>query len=285
MSSIPYGAGTNGDLYGNILGLQTHRLPQSTLYALVGTTGGGGQSTIVDPNPSFSTVTMNGALFMQNNTISLSIGGQSQLYYNVANNNTYLIGLSSPTEAVHIGTQNDPNVAIINDNGLVINGNEVITGDLSISTISNVSTINGAPYPPTSGGYTATTLAWLNGGSNTIPPSLPSTIPLTVASAALTSGHTYRVSAALGFSNTLANGATSIFMEGITATGGLPALLVQDPNIVTGASIPYAGFTGYFTVAGGGASGFVLSGSNSGTGATDVTSDQSFIIVEDLGAI
>jgi hypothetical protein len=91
---------------------------------------------------------MNGPISMDNQTIYMDLAQQSQFYYNSSNNNTYITGVSSPISSVHIGTQQSPSVVVVNDNGIVVNGSQVITGDLAVSTISGLSTINGAAYPP-----------------------------------------------------------------------------------------------------------------------------------------
>jgi hypothetical protein len=61
--------------------------------------------------------------------------------------------------------------------------------------------------------------------------------------------------------------------------------LYQDINTTTTGVTPYYGNTTYFTCAGGGATGFRITGQNSGLSPCDVLSDQGFLIVEDMGVL
>jgi len=190
------------------------------------------------------------------------IGGRKQMYANVAQANDLMVS------------------TIISPGGKGVN----ILDDLSVSSIINVSSINGAAYPPS--GASAQKLTWLNSGTNTLPSGgSPGTfVALTNASAAVTNGHTYRVTANFGLSNTVADGITDIVITG-SGIGGLPATIAAIPNIVTGSNVPFGGYSGYFTVAGTSGGGVTVSGVNTGSANTTIQGDNAFVILEDLGTI
>ena len=266
------------------------------IWAYSGSGGGGGGGSNYPADAQFSSITIQQGItltsnitmgpaligshiYMNNNSLYLSSNTNANLVTNYNDNITYLTGLS--TTGVYVGTQTNLDVLQVTDS------NVKIKGSLQAPELISVSTINGSAYPPAGGGgYTATTLNWLNGGSNQLPPSMPSSVPLTNSTAPLVNGHTYRVTASFGLSNLGSTGATSLFLEGTsTPAGGLPAVLYQDNNVTTVGATPYYGNTTYFTCAGGGATGFVITGINSGTSAVDVLSDQGFVIVEDMGVV
>ena len=203
---------------GAILPNITYAAQNSPLYAPIGGGGGGGS------NITASTITMSGPILMDNNTISLSTGGQSQLYYNSMNQNTYLIGVSSPTESVHIGTQSNANALIVNDGGIGVNGNQFITGQLSVSTIVNVSTINGSPFPPSIDTYAdhIPVSDYFAGGPSTIAAATQAALS---SSFSVVSGHTYRFTTTkVQFSNT--DTATNQ-QVGVSGTGQTPFPICQ----------------------------------------------------------
>lgn len=246
--------------------------------ALYGSGGGGGGGSNYPANASFSTITMNGPVFMAEQTISLATSGQYQVYASSNDSNMYLVCAS--TNQIRIGTQDAADSLYIGSSNVTAKYN------LDAPQINQVSSINGAVYPPPSGGYTATKINWLNAGSNVLPPTMPSSQVLTSATTPLTNGHTYRVTAAVGLSNSGLSGSTSLFIEGAgSAVGGLPVVLYQDDNLLTAGSTPWYGYTTYFTCSGGGATGVVITGQNSGTSNTTVLSDQGYFIFEDMGAI
>lgn len=75
--------------------------------------GGGGA---FNPNPQFSTVTMNGGLDMANNTIKMSLDGQGSMYYSSGDNNLYIQGPS--THVVAIGTSCNPAQVQVGDTSI-----------------------------------------------------------------------------------------------------------------------------------------------------------------------
>lgn len=180
-------------------------------------------------------------------------------------------------------------------NQVYIDSNAQIGNQLWVSSIQNcseafvssfnVSSINGAA-PGGGGGFTAQKLSWTGSGSNILGSNgTPGSFSgLTSASAPVVDGHTYRVTATFGLSNTVADGNTEIVIEG-GGVGGLPATISVSPNIVTGAQVPFAGLSGYFTVAGTSGGGVRVSGVNTGSADTIVFNDSDFVILEDLGIL
>lgn len=180
-------------------------------------------------------------------------------------------------------------------NQVYINSNAQIQNQLWVSSIQrcseafvssfNVSSINGAVYPPATSAP-AQKLTWLNSGSNTLPSGgIPgSPVTLTSASASLTNGHTYRVTASVGLSNADSTGISYLTVEG--AWGGLAATIWEAPNSAISSSTGafFGGYSGYFTTAGG-SGGVTIGGVNTGNSNTTVVGDNSFVILEDLGAI
>jgi len=180
-------------------------------------------------------------------------------------------------------------------NQVYIDSNAQIQNQLWVSSIQrcseafvssfNVSSINGAA-PGGGGGFTAQKIDWLNSGSNDLPlGATPGTFtPLTVTSGSLTNGHTYRATVGANLSNGDSTGLTAMVIEG--SWGGLPATVFEAPNsaISSATGFFYTGGVGYFTTAGG--SGAVrISGFNTGSSNTAVVGDNTFVILEDLGAI
>lgn len=162
---------------------------------------GGGSNT---PNPTFSTIMMNGSLEMLNNTIELDSNGQSILYYNAGDNNTYLTGAS--THTVVIGTQANPIGIEINDTNIRLALDTTIAGPTGLrvnngiiaSTLS-VSSINGVEFPQPAPVFGAVGLsnfvadmAYIPGGNNAYPLS---------ADFGIVNGHTYRISQNFAMSN------------------------------------------------------------------------------------
>lgn len=93
-----------------------------------------------DPNPSFSTVTMNGAVTMGNNTIKLDLNNQAQIYYNAGDSNVYLQAPS--THVIAIGTALAPVNLQIGDTS--INMPTAVYIDVESVSSLYVSTFNGA---------------------------------------------------------------------------------------------------------------------------------------------
>ena len=218
----------------------------SPTVAYYGAGGGGGATGPTGPagpagpggatggNANFSTITMSGPIIMgtpfgsglemNNNVINLNSTNTSQIYYNQGNAITYLTGISSPTDSVNIGTQFNQNVFVVNDNGAVVNGSQVITGNLSVSSITNVSTINGAAYPPAVDTY-----------ADIIPPAAAFGLgPVNVLAAqqaalsstfSVTPGHSYRFTTTkVQFDN---GDITANQQIGVGGTGQLPVPICQ----------------------------------------------------------
>ena len=133
-----------------------------------GATPGGGGSVPADLNLSTLTVAgatiLRGGLNMSNTSISLASDGHSGLYWNAGDNNTYITGTS--TAQVVIGTEAAPGQLQIGDTSINVATALYATSQAVNFSTLNVSTINGAAYPPPpAGGLTKTvvpTLASVN---------------------------------------------------------------------------------------------------------------------------
>jgi hypothetical protein len=105
-----------------------------------GAVPGGGSA---NPNPSFSTVQMNGAISMNNNSLEMNSAGGAVQYYNAVDSNLYLQGLSSAQVVLGVqgaATQLQVGATSINMPTAVYM-NQSQTANATISSL-NVSSIN-----------------------------------------------------------------------------------------------------------------------------------------------
>jgi hypothetical protein len=128
----------------SLLSQQSQVNAGTSFFALAGSGGGGGS---VGPNPSFSTITLNTiAQAVQTNTSSIAFANTA------TSGNQIVMGFTESTSAsIGLIAQNAADGISI----AVDNGSSLISFSGGNGALSNVSSINGASYPPPGLQYTA----------------------------------------------------------------------------------------------------------------------------------
>ena len=236
-------------------------------------------------NLSLNTITFAGAsnpsLYMENRAIQFngaasaaSIGLATMFWNNSASN---LNVIAPSTSSVFVGTEQLTGYLIVEDSGVYAHP-FLSTPNLQVSSI------NGAVYPP---GGTVTSVALSNfSGDQAVIPLSNVAYPLS-DNFNITGGHTYRISANLGFNNVDGSGTrTDIVVSGGGA--GFPVFITTKSNtdLIPGLSGQSGGYSTVF-LASANASVQVVGYNTSTTAGTtvQVQSASSKWVLEDLGTL